>query len=245
MGRARALATTGPTASTRSYVDHKDNVWVGSNFRTDGQILKFTRQGKFLLQIGHANIKPNSQSTVDLGAPANIEVDPATNEVYVADGYANHRVIVFDADTGAYKRMWGAYGNKPDDTPPGPYDPAVAGQQFRNPVHCSNLSKDNLVYVCDRQGDRIQVFTKDGKFIKEGFVARKTLGSGSAWDIGFSADPQQRFIYLADGMNARVHILVRDSLQVVGAYRPGRPLPRSVLRDAQHRGRLEGQHVHG
>jgi DNA-binding beta-propeller fold protein YncE len=145
--------------------------------------------------------------------------------VYVADGYANHRVIVFDADTGAYKRMWGAYGNKPDDTPPGPYNPEVADKQFRNPVHCSNLSKDNLVYVRDRQGDRIKVFTKDGKFIKEGFVARKTLGSGSAWDIAFSADPQQRFIYLADGMNARVHILVRDTLQVVGHIGQGGRYP--------------------
>ena len=168
---------------------------MGSNNRTDGQILKFTRQGKFLLQIGHANIKPNSQSTVDLGAPANIEVDPTNNEVYVADGYANHRVIVFDADTGAFKRMWGAYGNKPDDADQGPYNPEVAPKQFRNPVHCSNLSKDNLVYVCDRSGDRIQVFRKDGTYIKEGFIARKTLGSGSAWDIGFSADPQQPVSY--------------------------------------------------
>jgi hypothetical protein len=207
------------------FVDHKDNVWVGSNNRTDGQILKFTRQGKFLLQIGHANIKPSSQSTVDLGAPANIEVDPTNNEVYVADGYANHRVIVFDADTGAYKRMWGAYGNKPDDADQGPYNPEVAPKQFRNPVHCSNLSKDNLVYVCDRSGDRIQVFRKDGTYIKEGFIARKTLGSGSAWDIGFSADPQQRFIYLTDGMNGRVHILVRDTLQVVGHIGQGGRYP--------------------
>jgi hypothetical protein len=81
------------------------------------------------------------------------------------------------------------------------------------------------VYVCDRQGDRIQVFTKDGKFVKEGFIARKTLGSGSAWDIGFSTDPQQRFIYLADGMNARVHILVRDTLQVVGHIGQGGRYP--------------------
>ena len=207
------------------FVDYKDNVWVGSNERSDGQILKFTRQGKFLLQIGHPNIKPSSASTVDLGAPANIEVDPATNEVYVSDGYSNHRVIVFDADTGAFKRMWGAYGNKPDDTDPGRYDPTVAPKQFRNPVHCSTISKDNLVYVCDRTADRIQVFRKDGTFVKEGWVARTTLGSGSVWDIDFSTDPQQRFIYLTDGMNGRVHILVRDTLQVVGHIGQGGRYP--------------------
>src|SRR6185436_12340422 len=196
--------------------DTRNNVWIAGAAAKDSQILKFTRDGKFLLQIGRSGKGTGSNDTENLGGPASMVIDTDTNELYVADGYANHRVIVFDADTGAYKRMWGAYGNKPDDTAPGPYNPEVAGQQFRNPVHCSNLSKDNLVYVCDRQGDRIQVFTKDGKFIKEGFIARKTLGSGSAWDIGFSTDPQQRFIYLADGMNARVHILVRDTLQVVG-----------------------------
>lgn len=207
------------------FVDHKDNIWIGSNDRSDGQIVKFNRRGEFLLQIGHPKIKPSSASTVDLGAPANIEVDPANNEVFVADGYSNKRVIVFDGDTGAYKRMWGAYGNVPDDADPGPYNPEIAPKQFRNPVHCSNLSKDGFVYVCDRTADRIQVFTKAGKFVKEAWVARKTLAAGSAWDIAFSADPQQTFLYLADGSNARVHILRRDTLEVVGHIGQGGRYP--------------------
>jgi hypothetical protein len=207
------------------FVDYQDNVWIGSNDRSDGQVVKFDRRGRFLLQIGHAKIKPSSASTVDLGAPANIEVDPPSNEVYIADGYSNHRVIVFDATTGAYKRMWGAYGNKPDDADPGPYDPDVAPQQFRNPVHCSNLSVDGLVYVCDRTADRIQVFRKDGTFVKEAWIARKTLTPGSVWDIAFSADSRQRFIYLADGGNSRIHILDRESLEIVGHIGQGGRYP--------------------
>ena len=210
-----------PKGEHAIFVDHKDNIWIGSNERTDGQILKFSRQGKFLMQIGHANIKPSSASTVDLGAPANIEVDPATNEVYVADGYSNRRVIVFDADTGKYKRMWGAYGSKPEDVETVPYDPTVAPKYFRNPVHCSTISKDGLVYVCDRTSDRLQVFKKDGTFVKEQWLARKTLGSGAVWDIDFSRDPQQRFMYVADGMNDRIHILLRDTLQEVGHFGQG------------------------
>ena len=108
------------------------------------------------------------------------------------------------------KRYWGAYGNKPDDSVLGPYDPnAPPAKQFRNPVHCAMLSNDGLVYVCDRQGDRIQVFRADGTFVKEVFIAKNTLASGSVWDIAFSRDPQQRFIYVSDGGNAKVHIVER------------------------------------
>jgi hypothetical protein len=209
-----------PKGEHAIFLDHKDNVWIGSNDRTDGQILKFNKQGKFLLQIGHANIKQSdSNSKTDLGSPANIEVDPTTNEVYVADGYRNRRVAVFDADTGAYKRHWGAYGKPPVDPPGGEdpdYNPAVAPPQFRNPVHCSNVAKDGLVYVCDRTGDRIQIFKKDGSYIKEVFIARKTLGPGAVSDVDFSRDPQQRFLYVADLMNARFWIVQRDTMQVVG-----------------------------
>ena len=117
-------------------------------------------------------------------------------------------MIVYDADTGKYKRHWGAYGNKPDDANLGSYDPnAPPPQQFRNPVHCADLSNDRLLYVCDRVNDRIQVFKPDGTFVKEVFVNKRTLGSGSAWDIAFSKDPQQKYIYLADGENDKVHIL--------------------------------------
>src|SRR5207302_10941879 len=128
-------------------------------------------------------------------------------EAYVADGYGNHRVAVIDMDSGKIKRYWGAYGKPPTDDQLGRYDPdAPPAQQFRNPVHCAELSKDGFVYVCDRPNDRIQVFTRDGKFTKETVVEKNTLGDGSTWDITFSKDPQQKYLYLADGANEKIHI---------------------------------------
>jgi DNA-binding beta-propeller fold protein YncE len=203
-------------------VDYKGNVWIGGNAQKDAQVLKFTQDGKFLLQIGHYDKSKGSLDTENLHQAAKITVDPVTNEAYVSDGYGNHRVIVFDADTGAFKRMWGAYGNKPDDTNFGRYNPnAPPLQQFRNPVHCAEIAKDGLVYVCDRVNDRIQVFHKDGTFVKEAFVQKTTLASGSVWDIAFSKDPQQQFIYLADGSDEKVFILRRDTLDVVGSFGDG------------------------
>src|ERR1700683_2039380 len=161
------------------FVDYKDNVWIGGNGEKDTNILKFSKSGKFLLQIGHHGKTGGSNDTENLNRPAGIYVYPKTNEVFVADGYGNRRVIVFDADTGQYKRHWGAYGNKPDDKDPGNYNPdAPLDQQLRSPVHCAELAVDGMLYVCDRVNDRIQVFTKDGKFIKEQIVAKKTLGDG-------------------------------------------------------------------
>ena len=143
-------------------------------------IMKFTQDGKFLMKIGTAGQSHGSNDTENLGLPAKIFVDPKTNEVYVADGYGNKRVIVFDADSGKFKRYWGAYGHKPDDINLGPYSPdQPVAQQFRNPVHCADLSNDGLLYVCDRKSDRVQVFSKDGKFVKEVFVATKTRGDVS------------------------------------------------------------------
>ncbi len=225
-------------------VDYKGNVWIGGNGRGpasaagaqggedkelggvdpyhDDMLLKFTREGKFLMQIGKPAASKGSNDIENLRLPAKIFVDPKTNEAYVADGYGNHRVIVFDADTGKYKRHWGAYGNKPDDKDLGPYQPgAPPAQQFRNPVHCAMVSHDGLVYVCDRANDRIQVFKTDGTFVKEGFIETATLGSGSAWDLAFSADPQQKFLYLSDGENGRVHILDRDTLAVLTSFGEG------------------------
>ncbi len=216
-------------------VDYKGNVWLGGNGRGpqsgrgaingqdeeskagdkvdsfhDNQILKFTQDGKFLLQIGKPGHSKGSNDVENVRLAAKTFVDPKTNELYVADGYGNHRVIVFDADTGKYKRHWGAYGHKPDDADLGPYKPdAPPAQQFRNPVHCAMLSNDGLLYVCDRVNDRIQVFHPDGTFVKEAFIEKQTLGSGSVWDIAFSQDPQQKFLYVADGENDRVHIVDR------------------------------------
>jgi hypothetical protein len=192
----------------------------------DSMIMKFTQDGKFLMQIGKAGQSRGSNDTSNLGLPAKILVDPKTNEVYVADGYGNRRVIVFDADSGQFKRYWGAYGHKPDDAyfgfPPKPYDPnEPPAQQFRTPVHCVALSNDGLLYVCDRPNDRIQVFKTDGTFVKEKILYKNTLGDGSTWDIAFSKDPQQKYIYLADGTNEKVHILDRDSLDVITSFGDG------------------------
>jgi len=202
--------------------DYKGNVWIGGNGRTDAQILKFTAGGKFLLQIGHQGKSGGSDDVENLKGAAKIFVDPATNEAYVADGYGNKRVIVFDADTGRYKRHWGAYGNKPDDTDLGRYNPdAPPARQFRSPVHCAELSKDGLLYVCDRPNDRLQVFKKDGTFVKEVFVAKTTLADGSVWDIAFSKDPQQKYIYLADGSNEKVYIILRETLEILTSFGDG------------------------
>jgi DNA-binding beta-propeller fold protein YncE len=214
-------------------VDYKGNVWLGGNggagtdpehpqtFR-DNQILKFTGDGKFIGQIGKPEQSKGSNDTENVKGAAQIFVDPKTNEAYVADGYGNHRLIVFDADTLKVKRYWGAYGKKPDDAPIGKYNPDDPPRpQFANPVHCVNISVDNLVYVCDRENDRVQVFHPDGTFVKEYYYAKKTLGSGSTWEIAFSKDPQQKYIYMTDGENEKVNILDRQSMELLTTFGDG------------------------
>ena len=211
-----------PDGAHGVHVDYKGNVWIGGNGAKDSHILKFTKDGKFLMQIGNYGKNAGSNSPDQFGRVAKIWVDPKTNEAYVADGYKNKRVAVLDADTGKMKRYWGAYGNKPDDADLGNYDPkAPPAQQFRNPVHCVERSNDGLVYVCDRQGNRVQVFQPDGKFVKEQFYAKDTLASGSAWDIAFSKDPQQRFMFLADGQNEKVRIILRETLEEISNFGDG------------------------
>jgi DNA-binding beta-propeller fold protein YncE len=203
-------------------VDYKGNVWIGGNGEKDAQILKFTKDGKFLLQVGHLGGNAGSNDQENFGRVAKIWVDPKTNEAYVADGYKNKRVAVLDADTGKMKRYWGAYGNKPDDADLGPYDPkAPPVAQFRNPVHCVERSNDGLVYVCDRQNDRLQVFQADGKFVKEAFYARNTRSAGSVWDITFSRDPEQKFLFLADGQNERIRVIHRETLEELTSFGDG------------------------
>ena len=211
-----------PEGNHGIHVDHKGNVWVGGNGDKDSHILKFTKEGKFLLQIGKMGLKNGSNDPENFGRVAKVWVDPKTNELYVADGYRNKRVAVLDADTGKMKRYWGAYGSKPDDADLGKYDPAApAPKQFRNPVHCVERANDGLVYVCDRQADRVQVFNADGTFVKEAHFAKNTLGSGSAWDLAFSKDPQQKYMFLADGTNEVVRVVMRDTLREVTNFGDG------------------------
>ena len=211
-----------PESNHGVHVDYKGNVWIGGNGPKDAQVLKFTRDGKFLMQIGHHGKNAGSNDLENFGRAAKIWVDPKTNEAYIADGYLNKRVAVLDADTGKMKRYWGAYGNKPDDANLGKYDPkAPPAKQFRNPVHCVERTNDGLVYVCDRANDRVQVFRPDGTFVKEAFFAKETLGSGSAWDIAFSKDPEQRYIFLADGTNEKVRVILRETLEEITNFGDG------------------------
>ena len=211
-----------PNSNHGITVDYKGNVWIGANEGTDAQVLKFTKAGKLIMQIGKPGQNKGSNDTENFGRAAKIFVDPKANEAYIADGYGNKRVVVIDADTGKFKRYWGAYGNKPDDTNLGAYDPnAPHAQQFRNPVHCAELSNDGLLYVCDRPNDRIQIFKPDGTFVKEVFVATNTLGDGSVWDIAFSKDPQQKYLYLADGKNEKIYIFDRASMEIVTSFGDG------------------------
>jgi len=217
-----------PVSNHGITLDDKDNVWIGGNGGTansplkDSHILKFSHDGKLLMQIGKANEAVNSNSLEHFGRVAKIAFDPAANEAFVADGYGNKRVAVLDMDTGKIKRYWGAYGHKPDDANLGPYNPdAPLAQQFRNPVHCAQPSNDGLVYVCDRPNDRIQVFRKDGTFVKEQRIAPRTLGDGSVWDIAFSRDKDQKYLFLADGKNERIYVMDRQSLEILTQFGDG------------------------
>jgi DNA-binding beta-propeller fold protein YncE len=211
-----------PASNHGLSLDPKDNIWIGGNGAKDSHILKFSRDGQFLQQIGTPGQDGDSNSMEHFGRVAKISFDAAANEAYVSDGYTNKRVAVLDTDTGAFKRYWGAYGNKPDDTNLGRYHPDdPLAQQFRNPVHCAEPSRDGLVYVCDRANDRIQVFKLDGTFVTEKRIAPKTLGDGSVWDIAFSRDKDQKYLYLADGKNMKVYILDRASLSILTSFGDG------------------------
>ncbi len=199
-------------------------IWLAGNAADDGQILKFTADGEFVMQIGAPGRGTGSNDTDDLGQPADLYVDLEAHEVYVADGYGNRRVVVFDSETGAYKRHWGAYGNRPHDDPMPPYDPAAPrSQQFGSPVHCVQISRSGLVYVCDRANNRYQVFRKDGTFVSETIFEPNTLLSGSVSDLVLSRDPEQAFIFMVDGTNNELRIVDRAAGTVLARLgRPGR-----------------------
>jgi DNA-binding beta-propeller fold protein YncE len=231
-------------------VDHMDNIWIGGNGGPDAHILKFSRSGEFLMQVGRSGARcvencdqigapagggggrgsgpqhqRNSHDQENFGRVAKVFVDPVENEVYVADGYLNRRIAVIDAETGEFKRYWGAYGNPPDDEAASNlerYEPgSPPAQQFRGPVHCADLSNDRLLYVCDRGADRIQVFQPDGTFVNEAIIAPETLSQGSTWDVAFSPDEAQRFLYLADGQNMKVYVIERATMEVLYSFGDG------------------------
>lgn len=211
------------------YVDHKGFVWIGGNGASDHQLLKFTRAGKFVLQIGRSGQSGGNKDVRNLNQPADAFVYPKTNEVFVADGYGNKRVIVFDADTGAYKRMWGAFGNEPSDAPAPPDEGGAGPTQF-NLVHAARVSNDGLVYVSDRGGKRVQVFTLAGAFVTQVFIDRDCrlpdCGNGhTAASTAFSPDQEQTYLYVASRSPSRVMALDRKTLQILNSFgRPGTAL---------------------
>ena len=218
-------------------IDNMDNLWIGGNGGSDSHILKFSRDGTFLQQFGKAGARlartegerqifeGDSNDPVSFGRVAKLSLDAEANEMFVADGYLNKRVVVLDAADGSFKRYWGAYGNRPDDDEGrmmGRYSPGeTPAPQFRGPVHCAEPSNDGLVYVCDRAADRIQVFQKDGTFVNEVVIAPATLSQGSTWDIAFSPDDAQTYLYLADGQNMKVYIILRESMEILTSFGDG------------------------
>jgi DNA-binding beta-propeller fold protein YncE len=213
-----------PQSEHGIYADGKGNVWVSGVAGKDfGRILKFTSDGKFLMQIGEnlpaGQTFDNNSMTVLGRQPADMYVDLKANELFVADGDGGaSRLIVFDSETGKFKRMWGAYGDKPGELPaPKKHDPnGPPPKVFSSAVHCVVAAKDGSLYVCDRDGDRVQIFKKDGTFLKEKFVAPKAMGAGAAFDIDFS--PDHRYLYWVDGRNQVVRILQADSLEEIGSF---------------------------
>ena len=211
------------------HIDYKGFVWIGGNncptngLRglkpvADDQLLKFTQDGKFVMQIGHSNQSKGNADTGNLHRPADEWVFQPTNELFVADGYGNHRVAVFDADSGKFKRMWGAFGEKPADddncqivTPKSFSDP---GPPQLSIVHAIRVAKDGTVYVADREYRRVQMFTKDGKFLKQLVKTSEPF----ARDLALSPDAAQQFLYVGGGKG--VYIVDRKTLEIVGNIQP-------------------------
>jgi len=206
------------------FVDDEGFVWIGGNQDEGGQhiVVKYNAEGRHLLTLGIPGETAGSNDTARLGRPSDIAVDIDAREVFIADGYGNRRVIVFNSDTGGYKRHWGAYGNRPDDSLLPVYSALDApSQQFLGPVHAVVIGPDERLYVADRTGNRIQVFEKDGTFIKEALLAPMTLGNGAVWDIAISPLENFRWLFIADGSNRKIWRLDRETLQVEDSFGQG------------------------
>jgi DNA-binding beta-propeller fold protein YncE len=230
---------TWPASNHGIEIAPNGNVWIGGNGGGDSHVLVFTREGEYVQTIGQQGEGNDSNSETHYSRVAEIAIDVEANEAYFADGYGNKRVAVVDVSTGDLLRYWGAYGNTPDDDTDVTYTPGVPGpQQFRGPVHCAEPSNDGLVYVCDRGADRVQVFRKDGTYVREAVYNPATLNQGSTWDIAFSKDENQTYIYLADGQNFKISVIERETMEVLytfgqGGRQPGTfYAPHSVATDS-------------
>ena len=209
------------------FVDHNGHVWIGGNNPTgrtppseveDNMVLKFTNQGEFLMQIGGRNLGTTNVDNDAVRKSAEMFVYEPTNEVFVADGYGNRRVIVFDADTGEYKRSWAAFGKEPSDTEPEADPDSEDGPPWFGTVHGIEVSNDGLVYVSDRNNSRIQIFDLDGNYLRQVFINQYEGRSLTVAGIAFSPDPEQKFIYVADQANLHIHVLDRQTLDVLDTW---------------------------
>ncbi len=219
-----------PTSPHTIFTDSEGNVWIGGSQAGD-TLLKFTADGELISDFGHrgptfdglARDQPqdNQQTDLLLRGTASADLDEEAGEIYIADGYLNKRVMVYDVNTGAFKRGWGAYGAPLEEITNEPYqirEPSTPPLPYFSTVHCVQLSNDGLVYVCDRVGNRIQVFTKEGEYLKEFVVAPETLARGTAGMVSFSPDPEQRFIFLSDIQNGVIWILNRETGEIAGRF---------------------------
>jgi DNA-binding beta-propeller fold protein YncE len=238
-----------PDAEHNVFVDHKDNVWVSGSSpggqsktqRSDDMLLKFSNTGRFLLEIGGRSVTLGSKDTNSVNKPGDLFVSAKTNEMYVADGYGNRRVIVFDADTGAFKRMWGAFGKPPEDdadsggfgssggplgatggrgggggaAPPALDTEGPGSPVFASPVHGIIVSNDDIVYVADRSNRRVQMFTPEGKYLGQFFVNRAGPSRDSVCGFALSPDKNQQFLYVADFGNSHLVVFDRKKLDVL------------------------------
>jgi len=239
-GPVEGAEYTWPASNHGIAIAGNGNIWIGGNGGGDSHVLVFTRDGEYVRTVGVPGEDRDSNSEIHFGRVAEIAMDINANEAYFADGYRNRRVAVVDVASGALKRYWGAYGNTPDDSVDVTYTPGQPGpQQFRGPVHCAQPSNDGLVYVCDRGANRVQVFRKDGTYVREMVYNPATLNQGSTWDIAFSKDPDQEYIYLADGQNFKISVIDRASMEVLytfgqGGRQPGTfYAPHSVATDSE------------
>ena len=229
-----------PESEHGIFVDYQGHVWIAGQ-ADDDQVLKFTKDGTFVMQIGEGGHEKTNLDTQNFWRPSDLYVYPPTNELFVSDGYGNKRIIVFDATTGAFKRMWGAFGAVPSDDPPAAaetgalrtlateFDPDDPGPPQFNTVHGVKVSNDGLVYAADRGGKRVQVFTTEGEYLAQAWVDRWCLTTGNgcgnghtAASVAFSADPEQRFLYVASRSPARIWVFDRSTLEPLDSFgRPG------------------------
>jgi DNA-binding beta-propeller fold protein YncE len=212
-----------PESEHGIFIDALDNVWIAGNGENDHVVLKMTRMGRRLLTVGKWHDNTDSNDPARLGRPADMYVEEKTSEVYIADGYGNRRIIVFDSNTGEYKRHWGAYGNRPHDRLLPDYDPQAKEplSSFRNPVHGIVLSNDGHVYLADRTSNRLQIFSPEGTYVNEMTISPRTLGPGSVWDLALSPDAAQHWLFVADGSNHKIWIVERSTLSIRDSFGRG------------------------